>query len=499
MRFSKFCKKHSVLNEILDMARYDIPIKRMFPYYCALPGLVFETDNIDSFYRKLRFFKDRRAEELINDSNGKNGNYKLTERHIREIKRIYSSPRQLSGREIHEKLNDWCVINGHTKISISSIKRILADPFIQNLCNRKRYGEEWYRTNIEPFNLREEPKENGELWQIDGSRLQFPYLTSFNKIGFLNLFVVMDVHSRKIVGYSLAPSENHVLVIDSIKSAVEKTGYVPNTMVFDNGSAFKHEKFRTLSNQLSHFGTRMIRHAPGKPNQKGHVERFFSTFQTTVCKHYDGYLGEGITSKRVNARPSQEILKENFKKSNLRSRSQLEGLAKKQIKEYNKLKLNKSKLSPSLKFKSAKKNKYAFPIGSNDFALLFWDRIKDYKIKNSMVILSKGSHREIQYQYIIDGRMEKYSLNGKALNVLFHKTDRSIIKLFDQNEKFIMDVSKTKKVNTVQRRKVINPESNDSRRVKPSINSIAKLNRSKDVFNVPASLDKFLIKSKHYE
>ena len=142
-------------------------------------------------------------------------------------------------------------MNGYSEVSVSSIKNILADKYIQNQCKPSRNGAEWIKTNLQPFRLREDPTANFELWQLDGSRFQFPYLTEDGKIAFLIFFVVLDVHSRKIIGYSSGKTENHILVKEALSMAVQETGFLPSEIIRDNGGCFRDKKYQKLEEYIS--------------------------------------------------------------------------------------------------------------------------------------------------------------------------------------------------------------------------------------------------------
>ncbi len=410
--------------------------------------------------------------------------------------------KQYSYTTIHEKLNNWAVLNGFSEVSLSSVKKILSDPYIQNQCKPYRNGKEWERYNLNPFRLREEPKFNGELWQLDGSRLQFPYLDENNTVSFLQLFVVMDVHSRKIIGFSTGKTENHTLVIQALRNAVETTGYLPFEMVTDNGSCFKHERFKKLEEYISILGTNFRRHKPDSPRDKGHVERFFSTFQTVICKGKMGYIGEGIKSTREEARPSKELLSEAFLRKNIRTRKELEIFAEHLILEYNLKKTNGKREAPNIQFTISKLDKSISKVSDNDFTLMFWERIQEYQIRNSMIILSEGNSRNLQFQYIINDLENRYRLNGTKVIVCYQKSDRSVVKLFDENERFILRIEKSEPIKTVQTKR--KTQASIPRIKSLEIKSELKQNQNSNIiktsknqlYKTPATFDVLLIKTK---
>lgn len=491
-----YARTHCLFSNCLELKQFGISIKDIFPEYIKFGELQFQTKNIKSFYKKLLEYELSGHQVLIHKNYGYiRGKYKLTENHLSKITELYRDSKMFTGREIHQRLGLWATKNGYSKISLATIKKVIAATDFQNKNKPYRNGDEWKKLLFDPFRLREKPESNGTLWQIDGSRLQIPYLQK-DKPGFLNYFVVLDVYSGKIVGYSIDKSENSTMIVEAIQMAVKNCGYVPLEIILDSAGSYKSTRFRNLEEHISLLGTQFRKHHPGNPRDKGQVERFVGSFQTTVCKNVEGYIGEGIKSKRGDARPSNKVLQEILKPSNLRSEKELKELFPKLISQYNDLKIN-DKLSPNSIYSIAKKDEYATDVSDNDFTLMFWNRIHDYKIKNSMVLISEGTFRKQTYQYIIDDLDLRIRLNLSKVLVCYSKSDRSYIKLFDENENHLIDVKRTMPVPIVFRKKA-----KKEVRKNPTPDSIVEqkvLSDKNQLYKQPETLDILFIKSKNNE
>lgn len=497
----QYARNHSVFQQIQQLRGVSVNINKIFNHYEKLDNLVFETASLKAFYHKLKQFEQNGHEALIHKSLGKTkNNRKLTEAHLNKIKELFKDKAQWSYRVIQEKLNSWAILNGYSEVSVSAIKKVLADKYIQNQCKPYRNGKEWAKLNIEPFRLREEPVTNGELWQMDGSRFQFAYLTEDGHVGFMILFVVMDVHSRKIIGYAIGKTENHLVVIAALRMAAETTGYVPSEILRDKGSCFKHAKYKKLEEHIAALGTNIRMHLPNSPNDKGHIESYFSVFQTTVCKGKIGYIGESIKSKRESGRPSREVILEALKKDNLRNRKELEVLLEESIEEYNSISANPSKKSPSIRYELGERCEYSYKLSENEIALMFWSRVQDYHVRQSMILLSEGSFRNKQFQYLIEDEELRLRLNGTTAIVCYQKGDREKVKLFDQNERFITDLHYSKPVKIVYRQKENKPSFSfeDSAPPKPVKNSrkAQKIPEKHQLYQTPGTLEVLLVKTK---
>ncbi len=500
----QYARNHSVFQQIQQLRGFSIPLNQIFKFYCKLPNMVFETDSLKVFYHKLKKFEQFGHETLIHKSLGKTkNNRKLTQAHKDKISELFKAKEQWSYRVIQEKLNSWAIINGYSEVSVSCVKQVLADKYIQNQCKPFRNGEEWSKIHLDSFRLREDAESNGELWQMDGSRFQFAYLMENGQPGFLILFAVMDIHSRKIIGYASDKSENHRVVLSAVRMAAEATGYLPSEILRDNGSCFKHDKYKALETHMAALGTNIRVHLPQHPNDKGHIENFFSTFQTTICKGKFGYLGEGIKSKRESGRPSRKVLLEAIKRENLRSKSELEQLLAEAIAEFNSSSINPSKKAPSIAYAIADTCQFSYKLSENEIALMFWNRVQEYHVRQSMILLSEGSFRNKQFQYLIEDEELRLRLNGTIVIVCYQKTDRDRIKLFDQNERFITDLQYSKPVKLVYRSKENKPSvpfDNEHVDQIPGINKRSReVHNKHHLYQTPGSLEVILLKTKGHE
>lgn len=497
----QYARNHAVFQQIQQLRSVSVNINKIFAHYKKLDDLIFETDSLKTFYHKLKKFEQYGHEAFIHKSLGKTkNNRKLTNAHLEKIKELYRDKNQWSYKDIQEKLNHWAIANGYSEVSVSVIKKVLADKYIQNQCKPARNGKEWERQFLKPYRLREEPQANGELWQIDGSRLQFPYLDENNRVAFLVFFVVMDVHSRRIIGYSSGKSENHLVVISALRMAMENVRYLPYELVRDSGSCFKHEKYKRLEEHMAALGTSIRVHLPAAPNDKGHIERFVSTFQTVVCKGKPGYMGEGIKSKRESGRPSRDMLQEALKHKNLRTKKELELLLTSLIEEYNNKSTNSARRAPAIRFAAAEIDDAVYKLSENELALMLWERVQEYHVWKSMVLLTEGSARNKQFQYLIHDDDLRLRLNGTKVIVCFQKSDRSRIKLFDENERFITELTHSQQIKTVYRKKENKPSATREEEPLPLIrknnNAVQPIPDRHQLYKQPATLDVLLVKTK---
>lgn len=87
------------------------------------------------------------------------------------------------------------------------------------------------------------------------------------------LFAFIDDHSRAIVGHRWGFAEDTVRLAAALRPALAARG-VPNHVYVDNGSAFVDS---WLLRACAKLGIRLVHSAPGRPQGRGKIERFFRT------------------------------------------------------------------------------------------------------------------------------------------------------------------------------------------------------------------------------
>lgn len=437
-------KNHAVIVELLTMKKHGSKVKNLYlAYNNCDEDFKFKATDSKWFYKRLKDFETGNIYDLLVHGNiDEKGNAtKLSELHMLLLKQLYKNPKKFSYQNIFKKVNIELIDKGLETISISTVQHYLSKPEVQNECKVFRNGKKWMDTNLLPHLTRRAPENIGDQWQIDSSRFQFPFINKEKKVSFLTIFVVMDIHSRKIVGYSSDISENKSMIIEGLEMAVKNCQYLPAEIVLDNGGSYSSKEFKEMEILTTINGVEWRRCKVGNPQDKGNVERFFNTFQTTVCKLHDGYVGEGIKSKRENETYSHEYVQEILKSKFIRNRIQLERLVDELIEEYNELRIGKRD-APNISYlKSNPIN--TVKVSTNKIVQMFWNKTK-ITIRKSMVNLTVN---KINFSYSIWSEAFIYKLNGRKVYVHFYPADMSEVFLFDEdNHSFLCKLKKDHKV-----------------------------------------------------
>ncbi|WP_366944306.1 DDE-type integrase/transposase/recombinase [uncultured Aquimarina sp.] len=234
-----------------------------------------------------------------------------------------------------------------------------------------------------------------------------PYVDKDNNLKFLHLCVMMDVFSRKIIGFSFSESENHIMIIECIKMAFERYKLIPKHIIHDNHSAYKSQEFKKLSNCLDDYGVILRNSTPGNPKDKGHVERWFNSFNSYYLNRLIGNLGEGIKSKTEGGRAPYELEILYKSKPFLRNKELLIKTVSALIKEYNSKKEEDHSFKQSnIKFRQFKEW---------DIAKLFY-RSGLRKVRRSMIFITIGKKN---YSYTITDFQLANKTNGEYVLIRY--------------------------------------------------------------------------------
>lgn len=186
----------------------------------------------------------------------------------------------------------------------------------------------------------------------------------------------------------------------------------------------------------------------------------------------------------------------------------MESLVDSLIEEYNAKRTSEKHPAPNIRFEIAKLDRSLSKVSEMQFALMFWDRVQEYQIRNSMILLSEGSFRNQQFQYILNEMEDRYRLNGTKVIVCYQKIDRSRIMLFNENEQFIMSLNRSaavKPTRTERTERIVKQSVSLSKPIQISVttHSVKKANteipKQNQLYKQPATLDVILLKSKGYE
>ena len=180
--------------------------------------------------------------------------------------------------------------------------RILAELTEQGIrCGRKRVARLMQEYNLEPktvrpfrvittdsnHNLAVAPNQLNQVFTAD--RPDQIWLTDITYVptaqGWLYLAVVLDLYSRRIVGWAMSDSLHRQLVIDALQMAITIRQPPPGLLHHsDRGSQYASDEYQALLTQTRMVGTVPVSRK-GNCYDNAPVESFFGTLKTELVFH----------------------------------------------------------------------------------------------------------------------------------------------------------------------------------------------------------------------
>lgn len=353
-------------------------------------------------------------------------------------------PKKYAYRVCTDLINHVCIQEKQPLITESWLKQLMAyNNAFRTMVIKSRNGEKFTNDNLLAHAVRNPVPYPANLWMIDGTPIQF-YCWNKNRTKQirLNLFVIIDVHSRKIVGFDIALSEDKFTVMEALKNAVKIEGHLPAEILSDNFSANKTEEIKTMQAEMLKLGTHWRFAKVGNPQDKSFVERFFGSFQSIECDLYDDYFGDGIASRNRHARAGREYLEKIFKERGLLSFDEMTSRVINMVVKYNE-RTDTNGESPLKLYQLPKPN--AVEMDGFKTALLFWNRTK-HTVSRGMVKITVN--KEVHAYEIYSNKL-KAELQNKTVYVRYDVNDLDKVMLFDTiNEYAICECRKSLKINT---------------------------------------------------
>jgi len=250
------------------------------------------------------------------------------------LQQLYIQPQKIQAPSAHKKLIAACNDLNNTQVvkenpySLASVKNYFRE-FERNAeLYALRYGAGAAQKQLSYASLLPAEHRNTQ-WQIDGWTMPF-WGAEFQRYV---LDLVRDNHSRKIVGYSVATSENTMLILDALEDAMRNTGVFPGELISDKHSFHKTEIAARLRTETERMGAVWTVTVNAQRNQL--AERY-NQYLDAECKEFAGYLGKNMTATSKDARPSPEALTGYAKTANFKTPDEIKVIADYIVKEFNK-------------------------------------------------------------------------------------------------------------------------------------------------------------------
>lgn len=336
-------------------------------------------------------------------------------------------------REVHQLVATACEMQDKDVPKYSTLKAYACRPEVQGRVERDRMGLEYTTNTRLPYVIRRGPAYPNDVWELDGTRMNLAYRREDGKVGFMDWLPVIDGHSLAILGYAVGANENQWLVRSALKMAVAFSGVLPVELVMDNSSATKAQETTDLLHRMTGLlpkdykaidkqNDTLARNSKVGNARDKRIERFFETFQNYEGRRYPNWLGEGVLSKRKNARSTPEYLA--AQRKHLPTLTGLIGQIAEAVEHYNHYQPH-GKAAPMQAYRAiASPN--ATPVLPEVQAMLFWER-RLVTVRNDLVRLTV---QKAPLAYRLKTYAQHRDLNGKQVYAFYDTADLETIHLY---------------------------------------------------------------------
>lgn len=437
--------------------------------------------NYKSFNLFLKNFKDHREVSLVHRLKGKPGKQSWGENHVAKIGHLLGQG--LFTSDIYLTLKSYCEKNGLVVISESTIKRIIKKKNLRAIYSIERHGEAHAKQHIGGYIEREKPQYKLQVVEADGSRLQLPYLVSDSskwKIRFLTLYVIIDVASNCVVGYSIDDYENKEMVLLAFYMMLKKYNHIPAFVRIDKSKPHQSNRFKRFRDLCELKGSEFKYCL--YPREKGTVENFYLWFPEKICKRFSCYNGLSLVSSKWYHQPNYEEVERRLKsEKHIPTRTQLIQTIPDLINMWNHREIVEHQFIPSIKIEQLL-FKNAIYSNFQTSAFLTWKiKEKENFSRNTIAFRDETGNRRAYYLSDNDLAINLYSSNYK---IAWLDSEYDYVHVFDDEDKYIGQASKKGKylddplnIDPIEEKKMFGERNHNNallQRIKEKVDTINK-------------------------
>jgi len=210
-----------------------------------------------------------------------------------------------------------------------SIHNFLNKPEVKHLWYGKRYGELKAKEKFTAHIKTSLPTMRDSLWYSDGTKLNYYYLSSENKVKTCQVYEVMDAFSEVFLGFHISDTEDFKAQYSAYKMAVKNAGHRPYQIGFDNQGGHKKLQNGEFLTKLSRVA---VKAQPYNGKSKT-IESAFGRFQMQFLKKDWFFTGQNITTKSLESKGNLEFIMAN--KNNLPTLEEIKEVYAKRREEWN--------------------------------------------------------------------------------------------------------------------------------------------------------------------
>lgn len=260
--------------------------------------------------RKAREYAKDGLDSVISGCYGNVNREKMNTKTHAILMTLAGAQVKYSFEDIGLMYNEQATELGLPKMTVSAIKTHLNEPKNKQVWYYMKHGKLVGDATMQPMIDRDKVSTPDMLWSLDGTTMQLYYKKMINGkwkvMSDLYAYFVTDAATGAIIGHSVAFSESSGMVIEALENTVEKWGYKPYQMNYDNSSANISSTVKALIGNMAHVNFPCT---PYSGRSKS-VELVIGHFQQRELRKLKNFKGGNITVKSPNSTANPELLKE---------------------------------------------------------------------------------------------------------------------------------------------------------------------------------------------
>jgi len=421
-----YAKTHAIFDFIINLKKKKTKSITLFEVYCRLPKVIFKTNNFNLFKEKLKKYRTIGIDELlVQDCRINNrSHYKVIEI-VKKTAENYSENSVKSSKiNLHTNIIEELSSENLPRISKREVNRIYKNIALRNR-SENFIGDKlnYYRGLLQDSGRI--VKNIGDLYYTSCSPICIHNKEDSNGHESLIICTIIDVFSRKIVGFSINPLSSFDLIIDAIKDSVEKNRIIPKQIFIENNIDYKSFRNKGQLSKMTEYGIEITNNR--NTIYEAIAECWIKEFEIVFLNEVITNFNRELDLKKIN--------KDNFQYSSL----ELENLITKKIISYNCSLINLKNTPKNIYLKHKKNLRKA-----NKYDILYLFGKKRFRTITSSKLYLKVLGRKYSYTLWNKRKPTKNNLLNKKINIHYDEFDMSYIHLFDDRNHFLFTLEKDK-------------------------------------------------------
>lgn len=319
---------------------------------------------------------------------------------------------------------------GWPSLTDNAIYLHLMRPDVKPLWTMGRHGTEHWKSAFQHTLKLRGPAHRDSLWCSDGTKLNYFYQAEKGYAAKLQVYLIMDVYSEAIVGYSFGAKEDFQMQYSAAKMALKLAGNKPLQWLYDNQGGHRKAESQDFYSRATKL------HFPAQPyNSKAKpVEALIGRLQQQVMRDRWFFTGQNITAKKLDSRPNLEFIEAH--KDKLPSLEQAMQAAREDVERWNSMPHPKTGMARMAMYQQST-NPQAQPIDFIDMVELFWlTTQRPVTYRNTGLTLDIGSQRLVYEVYDAQGMPNMQFLRrwtNARFFVKYDPEDLSAVRLYHED------------------------------------------------------------------